>query len=93
MRWPAGCTTTQGNDMKRFQWLAVTAGMVALAACRGGDDVNMTNVEVNAADENLALPPVDTNADMNVDMNAGMNADTNATDNTMNTADNTVNAY
>ena len=76
--------------MKRFQWLAATAGIAALAACSGGDEVNMTNVEVNAADENLALPPVDMNADVNVDVNADVNADTNATDNTSN---NTVNAY
>jgi hypothetical protein len=76
--------------MKRFQWLAVTAGIAALAACSGGDDVNMTNIEVNAVDENLALPPVDMNADMNVDANV----DTNATDNTAdNTSENTVNAY
>jgi hypothetical protein len=73
--------------MTRFQWLAVTAGIAALAACKGGDDVNMTNIEVNAADENLALPPVDANVDVNVDANA----DTNATDNTAD--NNTVNAY
>jgi hypothetical protein len=79
--------------MKRIQWLAVTAGMAALAACSGGDEVNMTNVEVNAADENLALPPVD-NVDMNADVNVDINADTNAIDNAMNnTADNTTNAY
>jgi hypothetical protein len=81
------CTHTQGNEMKRFQWLAVTAGIAALAACKGGDDVNMTNIEVNAADENLALPPVDANVDVNVDANV----DTNATDNTAD--NNTVNAY
>ena len=76
--------------MKRFQWLAVTAGLAALAACSDRDEVNMTNIEVNAADEDLALPPVDMNADMNVDANV----DTNATDNTAdNTSDNTVNAY
>jgi hypothetical protein len=73
--------------MTRFQWLAVTAGIAALAACKGGDDVNMTNIEVNAADENLALPPVDANVDVNVDANV----DTNATDNTAD--NNTVNAY
>jgi hypothetical protein len=73
--------------MKRFQWLAVTAGIAALAACKGGDEVNMTNIEVNAADENLALPPVDANVDVNVDANV----DTNATDNTAD--NNTVNAY
>ena len=85
---------TQGNDMRRFQWLAVTAAMTALAACSDRDDTNMTNTDVNVVDENLALPPADMNADMNVDMNAGMNADTNATDNAMNsTADNTTNAY
>lgn len=72
--------------MRRFQWLAATAGIAALAACSGGDEVNMTNVEINAADENLALPPVDMNADVNVDVNA----DTNATDNASN---NSVNAY
>ena len=84
------CTTTQGNEMKRFKWLAATAGIAALAACSGGDDVNMTNVEINAVDDNLMLPPVDANVDVNVDVNA----DTNATDNTAdNTADNTVNAY
>jgi predicted small lipoprotein YifL len=89
-----GCTTTQGNEMKRFQWLAVTAGIVALAACKGGDEVNMTNVEVNAADENLVLPPADTNVDVNAAVNVDTNADTNATDNaTNNTADNTTNAY
>jgi hypothetical protein len=94
MRWPAGCTNDQGNEMKRFQWLAVTAGIAALAACSGGDEVNMTNVEINAADENLALPPADTNVDVNADINVDTNADTNATDNaTTNTADNTVNAY
>jgi len=94
MRCPAGCINDQGNEMKRFQWLAVTAGIAALAACKGGDEVNMTNIEVNAADENLALPPADTNVDMNSDVNAGTNADTNATDNsTNNTADNTTNAY
>lgn len=76
--------------MHKFKWLAATAGIVALAACSGGDEVNMTNVEVDAADENLALPPVDMNADVNVDVNA----DTNATDNTAdNTTNNTVNAY
>jgi|GEM_PF-4925256 len=85
-----GCTTTQGKDMHKFKWLAATAGIAALAACSGGDEVNMTNVEINAADENLALPPVDMNADVNVDVNADTNADTNATDNTTN---NTVNAY
>ena len=80
--------------MKRIQWLAVTAGIAALAACSGGDEVNMTNVEINAADENLALPPADTNIDVNADVNVDANADTNATDNnTANTADNTVNAY
>ena len=77
--------------MKRLQWLAVTAGLVALAACRGGDDTNITTVEINAADENLALPPVDMNADMNADMN--MTNDMNAVDNVTNTADNTTNAY
>ena len=78
--------------MKRMQWLAVTAGLAALAACRGGDETNITNVEVNAED-NLALPPADLNADMNADMNVDMNADTNATDNTtVNTADNATNA-
>ena len=76
--------------MKRFQWLAATAGIAALAACSGGDDVNMTNIEVNAVEDNLALPPVDINADVNVDANV----DTNATDNTTdNTSDNTTNAY
>jgi hypothetical protein len=84
------CTTTQGNKMKRIQWLAATAGIAALAACSGGDDVNMTNIEINAADENLMLPPVDANVDVNADVNVDVNADTNATDNT---ADNTVNAY
>jgi len=89
-----GCTTTQGNEMKRIQWLAVTAGIAALAACSGGDEVNMTNVEINAADENLALPPVDANVDVNADVNVDVNADTNATENnTANTADNTTNAY
>ena len=78
--------------MKRFQWLAVTAGIAALAACSGGDEVNQTNVEISAED-NLALPPPDLNADVNVDVNADLNADTNATDNTTNTADNTTNAY
>ena len=67
--------------MKRLQWLAVTAGIAALAACSGGDEVNQTNVEINAVEDNLALPPPD------------LNADTNATDNTTNTADNTTNAY
>ena len=76
--------------MKRIQWLAATAGIAALAACSGGDDVNMTNIEINAADENLMLPPVDANVDVNADVNVDVNADTNATDNT---ADNTVNAY
>ncbi len=75
--------------MKRFQWLAVTAGIAALSACGGGDEVNMTNVEVDATDENLALPPADTNVDINADLNVGTN-DTNDTDNT---ADNTANAY
>jgi len=82
--------------MKRLQWLAVTAGIAALAACGGGNEANTTNTELNA-DENLALPPVDTNmgmnADMNADMNAGMNADTNAIDAANNTAANTTNAY
>ena len=77
--------------MKSFQWLAVTAGMAALAACSSGDDVNMTNVEVNAVDENLALPPIDMNADMNADMN--MTTDLNATDDMNMTTDNTTNAY
>lgn len=79
--------------MKRLQWLAVTAGIAALAACSGGDEVNQTNVEINAVEDNLALPPPDLNADVNVDVNADLNADTNATDNTTNTADNTTNAY
>ena len=79
--------------MKRFQWLAATAGIAALAACSGGDEVNMTNVEINAADD-LAMPPADTNVDVNVDMNVDANADTNATENAAdNTTDNTVNAY
>ena len=80
--------------MKSFQWLAITVGIAALAGC-GGDEVNQTNVEINAAEDNLALPPADLNADMNVDMNADMNADTNATDNMAmnNTADNTTNSY
>ena len=78
--------------MKRFQWLAVTVGIAALAGCDTGDEVNMTNVEVNAADENLMLPPVDMNADINADMN--ISNDLNATDNMANnTTDNTVNAY
>ena len=85
--------TTQGNEMKRFQWLAVTAGMAALAACSGGDEVNQTNVEIDAAEDNMALPPPDLNADMNVDINADLNADTNATDNTTNVAENGTNAY
>lgn len=76
--------------MKRFQWLAVTAGMAALAACSGGDEVNMTNIEVDAADENLMLPPVDANVDMNADINVDANLDTNAIDNS---ANNTANAY
>ena len=87
-----GCTTTQGIEMKSFQWLAVTAGMAALAAC-GTDETNTTNVEMNAVDDNLMLPPVDMNADMNADLNADMNVDMNATDNMTNTADNTTNAY
>jgi hypothetical protein len=92
MRWPAGCTNDQGNEMKRFQWIAVTAGLAALAACSDRDEDNLTNVEVNA-DENLALPPAD-NIDMNAGMNVDANADTNAIDNSMNnTADNTTNAY
>ena len=77
--------------MKSLKWLAATAGMAALAACSGGDEVNMTNVEVNAVDENMMLPPVDMNADMNADMNVDMNADMNAVD--TNAADNTTNAY
>jgi hypothetical protein len=87
-----GCTTTQGNEMKSLKWFAVTVGMAALAAC-GGDETNMTNVEINAVDDNMMLPPVDMNADMNADLNADMNVDVNAADNTMNTADNTTNAY
>jgi hypothetical protein len=79
--------------MKHFQWLAVTVGIAALAGCDTGDETNMTNIEVNAVDENLALPPVDMNADINADMNVDANVDTNATDNTTNTADNTTNAY
>ena len=77
--------------MNSLKWLAVTAGMAALAACSSGDDVNMTNVEINAVDENLALPPIDMNADMNADMN--MTTDLNATDDLANTTDNTTNAY
>lgn len=77
--------------MKRIQWLAVTAGIAALAACSGGDEVNQTNIEINAAEENLALPPADLNADVNVDINADVNADTNATDNMANNT--TTNAY
>ena len=77
--------------MKRFQWLAVTGAIAALAACSDGDDdVNMTNIEVDAADENLALPPIDGNVDMNADLNADGNLDTNAVDNS---ANNTANAY
>lgn len=82
--------------MKRIQWLAVTAGIAALAACSGGDEVNQTNIEINAADDNLALPPVDTNVDMNADLNADMNATTNDVANdanmTVNTAANTTNS-
>jgi hypothetical protein len=85
--------TTQGNDMKKLQWLAVTAGIAALAACSGGDEANTTNAEITAED-NLALPPADMNADLNADMNADLNADLNADTNaTNNTADNTTNAY
>ena len=73
--------------MRRFQWLAAAAAIAALGACSDGDDdVNMTNVEVDAADENMLLPPVDTNVDVNVDGNL----DTNAVDNS---ANNTANAY
>ena len=77
--------------MHKFKWLAATAGIAALAACSGGDEVNMTNVEINAADENLALPPVDANVDINADLNVDANDtnDTNTTDNTTNT----TNAY
>ena len=78
--------------MRSFQWLAITAGIAALAACGGSDEVNETNVEVNAAD--TMLPPPDLNADMNAGMNADLNADMNAVDNmTNNMADNTTNAY
>jgi predicted small lipoprotein YifL len=81
--------------MKSFQWLAITAGIAALAACGGSDEANETNVEVNAAD--TMLPPADLNADMNAGMNADMNVGMNATDNMANmannTADNTTNAY
>ena len=77
--------------MKSFKWLAVTVGIAALAGCDASEDTNMTNVEVNAVDENLALPPIDMNADMNADMNMDMNADMNAVD--TNVADNTTNAY
>ena len=77
--------------MKRFQWLAAAAAIAALGACSDGDDdVNMTNVEIDAADENLALPPVDTNVDVNADVNVDGNLDTNAVDNS---ANNTANAY
>ena len=77
--------------MKSLQWLAVT-GIVALAGCDASEDVNMTNIEVNATDENLALPPVDMNVDMNADMN--MTTDLNAADDAAtNTAENTTNAY
>lgn len=80
--------------MKSLKWLAVTAGMAALAACSERDETNMTNVEVNAVDENLMLPPADMNVDMNADMNVDMNADMNAADNTTtNAADNTTNSY
>ena len=75
--------------MKRFQWLAVTVGIAALAAC-GGDEVNETNVEINAAEDNLVLPPPDLNADMNVDVNADLNATDNMANNT---TDNTANSY
>ena len=76
--------------MKRFQWLAAAAAIAALGACSDGDDdVNMTNVEIDAADENLALPPVDTNVDVNADVNVDANHDTNAVDNS---ANNTANA-
>jgi len=80
----------RGSSMKSFQWLAITVGIAALAAC-GGDEVNQTNVEINAAEDNLALPP----ADMNADMNASLNADMNATNNmaTNNTTENTTNSY
>lgn len=80
--------------MKSFQWLAITVGIAALAAC-GGDEVNQTNVEINAAEDNLALPPADMNADMNASLNADMNADMNATNNmaTNNTTENTTNSY
>jgi predicted small lipoprotein YifL len=80
--------------MRSFQWLAITVGIAALAGC-GGDEVNQTNVEINAAEDNLALPPADLNADMKVDNNAEINADTKATDKTAmnNTADKTTNTY
>ena len=77
--------------MRRFQWLAAAAAIAALGACSDGDDdLNMTNVEVDAAD-NLAMPPpVDTNVDVNADLNVDANLDTNAVDNS---ANNTANAY
>ena len=77
--------------MKRFQWLAAAAAIAALGACSDGDDdVNMTNVEVDAADANLAMPPVDSNVDVNADVNVDANLDTNAVDNS---ANNTANSY
>ena len=63
----------------------------ALAGCDASEDTNMTNIDVNAVDENLALPPVDMNADMNADMNMDVNAMDNAADNAA--TDNTTNSY
>ena len=82
--------------MKRLKLLGIAAGMAALAACaKGGDENNMANADMNAAD-NLALPA--DNLETNVDMNAGTTNDTNVTGNDTNTtgnntSDNTANAY
>ena len=85
---------TQGNDMKKLQWLAITAGIAALAACSDRDEANTTNVGVSAEEENVTLPPAETTPEVNAVMNADANADTNAVDNTTNnTAANTTNGY
>jgi hypothetical protein len=74
--------------MKRYQWLAITASLAALAACKADVDTNTANADLNATVDNTALAPVDMNADLNADMN--MTNDMNVVDNT---ANNTANSY
>ena len=78
--------------MKRLQWLAVTAGIAALAACGDNDaDDNAMNADANMAIDNTMLPPAD---NLTIDANNVTVVDNNmATDTNMANDTNTTNAY